>query len=60
MCAFDKPNLRDIKNYISNNIETKNLQFEDKDLMIVYKYLQLKKEENNYTYQLALKTKPYV
>ncbi|PQP79311.1 hypothetical protein C6B37_02150, partial [Candidatus Phytoplasma phoenicium] len=60
MHLFDKPNLEAIKNYISNHTETKDLKFEEKDLMTVYKYLQLKKEENNYTYQLVLKTKPYV
>lgn len=60
MHLFDKPTLETIKNYISNHTETKDLKFEEKDLMTVYKYLQLKKEENNYTYKLVLKTKPYV
>ncbi|MDV3198078.1 MAG: ATP-binding protein [Vigna little leaf phytoplasma] len=61
MCSFDITNFEFMKNYIKQQKETKDLQIEDKDVLVIYRYLQLKSQTNySSSYQLFLKTKPYM
>ncbi|MDO8167902.1 ATP-binding protein [Candidatus Phytoplasma melaleucae] len=49
-----------MKNDISKHPETKNLIIDDKDVIMVYNYLQNKDKENPFGYKLILKHNPYV
>ncbi|WP_341266531.1 ATP-binding protein [Candidatus Phytoplasma fraxini] len=53
-------NFEQIKKYIQQNKETKNLQLNDEDVITVYNYLINKDKDNSLGYQMVLQTKPYI
>ncbi|WCA22412.1 ATP-binding protein [Candidatus Phytoplasma oryzae] len=60
MFPNNKQYLEKIRSFILKNDETKNLKIEDKDLLIVYNYLENKDQIVSSGYEMVLKMKPYV
>ncbi|MGE9276711.1 MAG: ATP-binding protein [Candidatus Phytoplasma pruni] len=60
MVLLNKKYLDEMKEVISNDPETKNLKVEDKDVIMVFNYLQNKHKDHRFGYKQVLKTKPYL
>ncbi|TVY12268.1 ATP-binding protein [Candidatus Phytoplasma pini] len=56
----EKKMLEQMREYINQFEETKNLKIDDKDVLVVYNYLQNKSKNNIFCYQMVLKTTPYI
>lgn len=56
----NKKYLEKIRSFILKHNETKDLKIEDKDLLIVYNYLENKNQSINSGYRMVLKFKPYI
>jgi primosomal protein DnaI len=60
MVLLNKKYLEEMKEVIANDPETKNLKVDDKDVIIVYNFIQNKNKGHRFGYKQILKTKPYI